>query len=98
MEHGLFFIGWAWMQKAELTYNVNHGWMCIVDPVKHQRKVVENTNKQNPLCKGAIVNLPLDLLNRHGEVRDITYHENYCVVRSNGEDFIVSKSDIFRAL
>ena len=25
------FIGWAWMQEAHLTNNLNHGWVAFLD-------------------------------------------------------------------
>lgn len=25
------FIGWVWMQTANLTNNLNHGWVAILD-------------------------------------------------------------------
>jgi len=29
------FIGWVWMQRAALTYNLNHGWVAFLD-AKHE--------------------------------------------------------------
>lgn len=25
------FIGWVWMQRAHLTKNLHHGWVCFLD-------------------------------------------------------------------
>jgi hypothetical protein len=25
------FIGWAWLQEAHLTRNINHGWVAFLD-------------------------------------------------------------------
>lgn len=25
------FIGWVWLQRAHLTKNLNHGWVCFLD-------------------------------------------------------------------
>ena len=25
------FIGWVWLQKVNLTYNLNHGWTAFLD-------------------------------------------------------------------
>ena len=97
MEHGLFTVGWVWWKKAELTYNVNHGWACIISPVAFQRKVVKNTNQENKLYVGAIVKLPLDLLNKTGTIKSLTYGGNYCIVESRNEKFVVSKDDIYSA-
>ena len=28
---GMEFIGWVWMTRANLTRNINHGWVCFLD-------------------------------------------------------------------
>jgi hypothetical protein len=30
-ENRMEFIGWAWLQTANLTRNLNHGWIALLD-------------------------------------------------------------------
>ena len=30
-DEGFEFIGWVWLQRAYLSYNLHHGWIAFVD-------------------------------------------------------------------
>lgn len=32
------FIGWVWLQRADLVHNMNHGWVCFLDSVPYVPK------------------------------------------------------------
>lgn len=38
---GFRFVGWAWMQKALLINNLNHGWVAFVE---------DQTNEKLEVC------------------------------------------------
>lgn len=35
------FIGWVWMTRANLTNNLNHGWVCFLDSPEEKPRCPE---------------------------------------------------------
>lgn len=94
-EFGLFTMGWVWMQRADLVFNHNHGWICVFEPVKHIRKVLENSRQTDRFYKGAVVRCPGSFTG-YGTVIDSTLHENWIKVKpSIGNDiYLIARCDL----
>jgi len=40
-ESSMEFIGWVWMQRANLTKNLNHGWVAFLDSTPMPKRCKE---------------------------------------------------------